>query len=123
MVPQPDFTPDFIAQVEADGLLVDRKNSRNESSGPSIQVLSGRKRRGLVTRERYGEGYIVIAEPPENIRVGTSRRSSYQQPRHRKLSADQIKAIQQRPHHTLRELAAEYGVSHETIRAARRATT
>jgi len=39
--------------------------------------------------------------------------------RPRKLTADQFKAIQQRPYQTLRELAAEYGVSHETIRAAR----
>ncbi|CAA9319935.1 MAG: hypothetical protein AVDCRST_MAG93-5695 [uncultured Chloroflexia bacterium] len=61
----------------------------------------------------------IIAEPPERNPVGASRRSSDQQPRNRKFTLVQLEAIQQRPHHTLRELAEEYGVSHETIRAAR----
>jgi len=64
-------------------------------------------------------GAVIVAEPPERQPVGISRRSSYQQPRHRKLTPDQLAAIRQRPHHTLRELAEEYDVSHETIRAVR----
>ncbi len=66
---------------------------------------------------------MIIVELPQPKTVGTSQRSSYQQPRQRKLSPAQIEAIQQRPYHTLRELAEEYGVSHETIRAARRTRT
>jgi DNA-binding GntR family transcriptional regulator len=65
----------------------------------------------------FPPGALIIADIPELNPVGTSQRSSYQQPRHRKLSADLVKVIQERPHHTLRELAEKYGVSHETIRS------
>lgn len=79
---------------------------------------------GSVTPLRYvPPGAIIIAEPPERNPVGTSRRSSYQQPRAGRLTSVQIEAIRRINDRTLRQLAAEYGVSHETIRAARRTRT
>jgi len=80
-----------------------------------------RKRRGLVERLRYlPPSALIIATPPEHTPVGKSGRSAYQQPRRSKLSSEQIEAINRKSQLTLRELAAECGVSHETIRAARR---
>ena len=59
-----------------------------------------------------------MADPPARRPVGTSRRDAYRTPRRRKLSAGQQAAIRAlAPTRSLRELAAEFGVSHETIRA------
>jgi hypothetical protein len=56
--------------------------------------------------------------PPARRRVGRSRRDAYQAPRRRKLSPEQRAAIRaQAGNRSLRELAAEFGVSHETVRA------
>ncbi len=44
VVPQPDFTPFFVARAEADEMLVSNKNGPEESE-PSSEVLNGRKRR------------------------------------------------------------------------------
>lgn len=53
--------------------------------GATFPLVRGRS----VTPLRYvPPGAIIIAEPAEQSPVGTSRRSSYQQPRHRKLSSD-----------------------------------
>ena len=49
---------------------------------------------------------------------GRSERASYHTPRRRKLSPEQETAIRaEAGYRSLRELAAEFGVSHETIRA------
>ena len=59
----------------------------------------------------------MFAFPPARRRAGRSRRDSYQTPRQRKLSPEQQVAIRaEAGNRTLRELAAEFGVSHETIR-------
>ena len=63
------------------------------------------------------KGGLAFAEPPERRRSGRSCRDTYQTPRPRKLSAEQVAAIiASAGNRTLRELAAEFGVSHETIR-------
>ena len=52
---------------------------------------------------------------------GKSERASYHAPRRRKLSPEQEAAIRaEGGNRSLRELAAEFGVSHETIRAVLR---
>ena len=52
---------------------------------------------------------------------GRSQRTAYHAWRRRKLSAEQAAAIRrQAGDRTLRELAAEFGVSHETIRTVLR---
>lgn len=87
----------------------------------SPRIPLQRKRRGSVEPLRYlPPGALIIATPPEHTAAGKSGRSTYQQSRRSKLSPEQIEAINRKSHLTLRELAAEYGVSHETIRAARR---
>jgi hypothetical protein len=87
---------------------------------PGLLIPHLRKRRGLVTLLRYlPPGAIIIATPPERETVGKSGRSSYQQARVGKLKADDIESIKHQADRTLRELAAEYGVSRETIRATR----
>ena len=49
---------------------------------------------------------------------GQSRRAAYHSPRRRKLSPEQEAAIRaQAGIRTLRELAADFGVSHETVRS------
>jgi hypothetical protein len=61
---------------------------------------------------------VVFAQPPERRPAGRSRRDTYQAPRSRKLGAEQearLRAVAQAA--PLRDLAAEFGVSHETVRA------
>ena len=61
---------------------------------------------------------LVFACPPERRRPGRSRRDAYHEPRRRKLSAEQEAKIRTNSgNRSLRELAAEFGVSHETVRA------
>ncbi len=52
---------------------------------------------------------------------GRSKRASYHAPRRRKLSPEQEGAIRgEASNRTLRDLAATFGVSHETIRTVLR---
>ncbi len=119
VVPQPDFTPFFVAQAEGNGVLMGNNNGPEESE-PSSEVLNGRKRRGSDKPLRYlPSGAIFIAEPPESKCVGGSGRSSYQTPRRHKLTDEQERMILHPSNRTLRKLAHELGVSHETIRAVR----
>lgn len=64
---------------------------------------------------------VVIALPPERQPAGKSGRECYQTPRPRKLTAEQEDEIwRAAPGRSLRDLAADFGVSHETIRAVLR---
>ena len=63
---------------------------------------------------------MIARRPPLRV-AGRSKRATYRSPRQRKLSAEQVEAIRAEVgNRTLRELAAEYGVSHETIRTVLR---
>lgn len=63
-------------------------------------------------------GVVVIADAPPRWAAGRSERAEYQVPRRRKLSAEQEAGIRiDAGNRTLRKLATEFGVSHETIRA------
>jgi hypothetical protein len=64
---------------------------------------------------------VVIAEAPPRRVSGRSKRASYHAPRPRKLAPEQEAAIQASAgDRSLRSLAAEFGVSHETVRATLR---
>ena len=66
-------------------------------------------------------GALLIANWPPLRVAGRSKRATYRSPRRRKLSAEQVEAIRaEAGNRTLRELAAEFEVSHETIRKALR---
>ena len=66
---------------------------------------------------------MVIAEAPSRHVSGRSKRASYHVPRQRKLSPEQEAAIRaEAGNRSLRELAAEFGVSHETVRSVLRAS-
>jgi hypothetical protein len=84
-------------------------------------VRNWRKRRGSVSSPRHdtsGTEPIDIAPVPARRVSGRSKRTAYHAPRRRKLSSEQEVAIRSEAgNRTLRELVAEYGVSHETIRA------
>ena len=65
---------------------------------------------------------LAFADLPERRRAGRSRRDAYQAPRARKLSPEQEVALRcLAPGRSLRDLATEFGVSHETVRAVLRA--
>lgn len=68
---------------------------------------------------RHGQSdVVVIAEAPPRRVSGRSERASYHSPRRRKLSPEQEAQIRALAGTTsLRSLAAEVGVSHETVRA------
>ena len=64
---------------------------------------------------------LIVARPAARRRVGRSRRDAYQEPRRRQLSPEQEAAIRSNAGSlSLRELAADFGVSHETVRAVLR---
>ena len=68
-------------------------------------------------------GAIVVAAPQVRQHAGRSGRSPYQRARPRRLSPAKREAIRAlAPNRTLRELAADFGVSHETVRAVLRAS-
>ena len=101
------------------GRMSGPRSGRRPATWPPILKICTCHASGSVARMRHvPTGAIIAAEPPERDSVGTSPRSSYQKARDTKLTSEQIDAIQQRPPHPLRELAAQYGVSHETIRTA-----
>ncbi len=87
-------------------------------------MVHQRKRRGSVAPPRHGhpgtEPVVVAPVPPRRV-GGQSNRAAYQTPRPRKLSPEKEAAIRaEAGNRTLRSLAAEFGVSHETIRAVLR---
>jgi hypothetical protein len=70
---------------------------------------------------RRGKGTVVIAVAPERRPAGRSRRGTYQTPRPRKLTPEQAEELRRlAPSRSLRDLAAHFGVSHETVRKALR---
>ena len=87
-------------------------------------MTNGRKRRGSVSSPRHdtaGTDPINIAVVPPRRVSGRSKRSAYHAPRRRKLSAEQEATIRSEAgNRTLRELAAAFAVSHETIRTVLR---
>ena len=90
------------------GTRVKRDTENPKGVGPSLTPLPA--------------GAIVVAAPPQRSHVGRSGRSSYQRARPRRLSPAEREAVRAlAPNRTLRELAAEFGVSHETVRAVLRA--
>ena len=63
------------------------------------------------------DGWAVIAEPPEQQAVGSSGRAAYQAPRPRRLTPEEEVAVRALAEsRSLRSLAADFGVSHETVR-------
>lgn len=67
---------------------------------------------------------MVIAEVPPRRVVGQSQRAGYHTRRRRKLTPEQVAVIRAEiGNRTLRELAATFGMSHETIRAVVRQDT
>ena len=65
---------------------------------------------------------VVIATAPERQSTGKLRREGYQLPRPRKLTIEERDAVRLDANsgRSLRNLAAAYGVSHETIRSVLR---
>ena len=77
--------------------------------------------RGSDTHIRHESGIVVIAEAPPRRVSGRSKRAAYLAPRRRMLTREQDAAIRaESGNRSLRELAAELGVSHETVRAVLR---
>ena len=85
-------------------------------------MVRRRKRRGSLSRLRHPDGYIPLADTPERRQVGRSRRAaSVVGQARRKLDPAQIEEMRQlAPGRSLRSLAVEFGVSHETVRVSLR---
>ena len=83
-----------------------------------------RKRRGSVRWVHSSRWRACHHDTPPLRVAGRSKRATYRLPRQRKLSVAQVEAVRaEAGNRTLRELAAEFGVSHETIRTALRLET
>ena len=117
--PLPDFAPFFVQRAMEEGLLEAHTNGATGVT-PSSDVMNGRKRRGSVSSPRhdaYGTAPIDIASVPPRRVSGRSQRASSQVPRRRKLTPDQEATIcTLASSKSLRHLAADFGINHETIR-------
>jgi hypothetical protein len=124
--PLPDFAPFFVQRAMEEGLLEAHTNGATGVT-PSSEVMNGRKRRGSVSSPRHdsaGTDSIDIAAVPPRRVSGRSQRTSVQVPRQRKLLPEQITTLRALAgSKSLRALAADFGVSHETIRSVLRQTT
>lgn len=80
-----------------------------------------RKRRGSDAHRRYDDGYIVIAQAPEVARVGRSGRAGAQgrTPAVDEATIARVATLTEAGL-SLRAIARELGVSHETVRKLRR---
>ena len=86
---------------------------------PSSEGITGRKRRGSDSHIRHVlDGTVIIATAPGRCPAGQSGREGYQRPRARKLTSEDQDAVRLEADkgRSLRSLAAEFGVSHESIR-------
>ena len=82
-----------------------------------LSTVRSRDRRGSVSRLRHPDGYVPLADAPERRQVERSRRAATAKPRPRKLMAQQEATIRLlATSRSLRSLATNFGVSHETIR-------
>jgi site-specific DNA recombinase len=121
VVPQPEFAPFFN--------LVNRGNESMNDEGqpcgaaPNCQssALAGGSDGDRSVGCILPIGALLIALRPPLRVAGRSKRATYRSPRQRKLSVAQVEAIRaEAGNRSLRELAAAFGVSHETVRAALR---
>ncbi|MDP9364285.1 MAG: hypothetical protein M3Q10_08705 [Chloroflexota bacterium] len=136
VMPQPDFAPFFVTRVAIEGMLEENENGADEAAPPT-EVLHQRKRRG--SRQHFQNlvrsgasvrvpvpGPLLGATPasgldgPSRSRPDAPACCRYRA-RPRKLTAAQVLDIRAlAATRSLRSLAAEFGVSHETIRSALR---
>ena len=65
-------------------------------------------------------GFVLVGLSPVRRTVGISGRAPYARQRPTRLTPEEIATIRANADRPLRELAAEYGVSHETVRRAMR---
>lgn len=80
-----------------------------------------RKRQASDAPMRHDTGSIVIALAPERRAVGASGREACRVSRPCKLTAEQETELRRAaPGRSLRALAADFGVSHETVRTVLR---
>ena len=120
-----DVQPAGDRACESDQAVVPQPETRPFFETLSRQVpdemTRRRKQRGSVSLPRHdsaGTEPIDIAPVPPRRLSGKSQRVSAQVPRVRKLTPDRIAAIRaQAGSKSLRSLAADFQVSHETIRA------
>ncbi len=70
---------------------------------------------------RHDHAWVVVAEAPECRLVGVSGRAAEQGERPRCLTPEERDSIRSSAEaRSLRELAADFGVNHETVRAVLR---
>ena len=109
----------FGVRNEAEGEVGAHENG-TDSLAPRSEVMKGRKQWDSVSSPRHrqlGTEPLCVAPVPPRRLAGQSKRAPYQVSKPRKLSAEEEVAIRGRAgNQTLRELAAEFGVSHETVR-------
>jgi hypothetical protein len=87
----------------------------------SLSSLRWGKQRGSDSHIRHVLDGTVIAEALPRHVSGRSKRASYRSPRRRKLAPEQEAAIRASIGDcSLRSLAADFGVSHQTVRATLR---
>ena len=123
VLPQPEFAPFFNLLAPDDDDPDGNNDGQPHSAAPSCQTSTlaggsdGLRSRGC----RIPDGAMAFAEVPDRRRVGSSQRDGYQLPRARILTADDEAVVRSMAgERSLRDLAAEFGVSYETIRRVAR---
>ncbi len=88
---------------------------------PSVVRAVGECSRGSLARVRHDHAWVVAAAAPECRLVGVSGRADEQIDHLRRLASDDREAIRLLAQsRSLRDLATEFGVSHETVRSVLR---
>ena len=89
-----------------------------------FEVISWRKRRASLTRERYERGFITVAMVSDVSRVGRSKRAALVE-RRTKIDMSTRERIRELSDAgwPLRDVAAETGISHESVRQVLGAAT
>ena len=131
VMPQPDFAPFFVTRVAAEGMLEENENGADETVRSS-EVMYRRKRRGshphlqnllcpgrtlrvpvpdlrpsVPSASRWPAASPPDAPAPRRYRARPRKLTPEQEDAARALAATR----------SLRSLAADFGVSHETVRA------
>lgn len=79
---------------------------------------------GSVAQLRHDSAWVVVAEASECRSAGVSGRAAEERERPRRLTPEERDAIRLLADtRSLRDLAADFGVSHETIRAVVRTSS
>ena len=122
VMPQPNFAPFFNLAEAGAGRAENDEGQPDEAAPCQGSTLAGGSDGSRFRACILPPGAMVFAAAPLRRKTGASGRDPCRDPRVRKLPPERAAELRNAaPGRSLRSLAAEFGVSHETVRAVLRA--